>query len=104
MTDTSPSLPRGKPGAQTWDLLVDGVRHGLRLPPHTPRRPRYQCDRTGSAGCLRHVSKALGRRGMLMSGLQLFNATPALDWGSAPIRLITSCRSRTTAPMSTSEA
>ncbi|MEI9995814.1 MAG: cytochrome b/b6 domain-containing protein [Rhizomicrobium sp.] len=81
MTDTSPSLPRGKPGAQTWDLLVDGVRHVLRLPPHTPRRPRYLFYRHGIAVRLLHWINALCMLVMLMSGLQIFNASPALDWG-----------------------
>ncbi len=62
------------------DGVVDRLRAALRLP---PRKPSYQFYRHTIPVRLLHWINAICLFVMLLTGLQIFNAHPALYWGNA---------------------
>ena len=65
------------------EALVDRVRAALRLGPRAPRKPTYLFYRHTVPVRLMHWINALCLAIMLMTGLQIFNAHPALYWGKS---------------------
>ncbi len=64
-----------------WDSLVNRVRAGLGLAPRGARPPRYLVYRHAIPVRALHWINAAVMLVMLMTGLQIFNAHPALYWG-----------------------
>ena len=85
MTDTAEPLTQGtvgdSPGA-TSTGLVDRLRAKVGLAPRGPRNPTYMFYRHTIAVRVLHWMNALFMLVMLLSGLQIFNAHPALYWGN----------------------
>ena len=80
MTDATQPVPQGKIG-ETGDAAIDRVRAVLRLGPRGPRKPTYLFYRHTVPVRLLHWINAICMAVMLMTGLQIFNAHPALYWG-----------------------
>ncbi len=76
MAETSEPLPQGNLG----DGLVDRLRAALRL---KPRKPTYLFYRHSIPVRALHWINAICLAVMLMTGLQIFNAHPALYWGTS---------------------
>jgi thiosulfate reductase cytochrome b subunit len=68
-------------GGTPWERLVNGVRGLVGLEPRAPK-PSYLFYRHTVAVRVLHWVNALCMLVMLMSGLQIFNAHPALYWGN----------------------
>ncbi len=86
MTDASGPVPQGNLGDSLqsgWDALVDRARGLVGLKPRGPRKPTYLFYRHTIAVRALHWINALCLLVMLMSGLQIFNAHPALYWGKS---------------------
>ena len=66
----------------TWDAMVDRVRALAGLGPRGPRKPTYLFYRHTIPVRALHWLNAICMLVMLMSGLQIFNAHPALYWGN----------------------
>jgi len=84
MTDASGPVPQGNLGDSLqagWDALVDRTRGLVGLAPREPRKPSYLFYRHAVPVRALHWINALAMLVMLMSGLQIFNAHPALYWG-----------------------
>jgi len=77
MTDATQPVPQGKIGD---DAPIDRIRAALRLP---PRGPSYLFYRHTIPVRLLHWINAICMLVMLMTGLQIFNAHPALYWGQS---------------------
>lgn len=78
MADTSEPLPQGN--VVEGDGLADRLRATLRL---RPRKPSYAIYRHPIPVRLLHWINAICLLVMLMTGLQIFNAHPALYWGKS---------------------
>src|SRR5450755_1791395 len=78
MTDTSELVTQGNAGGGAAGL-ADRLRAGLGL---SPRKPSYLFYRRTVPVRVLHWMNALCMLVMLMSGLQIFNAHPALYWGN----------------------
>lgn len=72
--------PQGNIGGEA---VIDRVRAALRLPPRKPRPPTYLFYRHAIPVRVLHWINAISMVVMLMTGLQIFNAHPALYWGIA---------------------
>jgi thiosulfate reductase cytochrome b subunit len=86
MTDASGPVPQGNLGDSLqsgWDAFVDRARGLVGLKPRGPRKPTYLFYRHTIAVRALHWINALCLLVMLMSGLQIFNAHPALYWGKS---------------------
>src|SRR5512135_3282819 len=84
MTDASGPVPQGNLGDPTvWDEWVDRARGLVGLKPRGPKKPTYLFYRHAIPVRALHWINALAMLVMLMSGLQIFNAHPALYWGKS---------------------
>jgi thiosulfate reductase cytochrome b subunit len=80
MTDVTQGNVQTEPSR--WDELVDAARERIGLKPRA-RKPRYLFYRHPIPVRLLHWINELCLLVMLMSGLQIFNAHPALYWGNS---------------------
>ena len=78
MTDVTQGNVETEPSG--WDALVDSARERIGL---KPRKPHYLFYRHPLPVRVLHWLNAFILLVMLMSGLQIFNAHPALYWGNA---------------------
>jgi thiosulfate reductase cytochrome b subunit len=85
MTEVSEPVTQGNLGASlrsARDGLIDRVRAAVGLSPLGPRKPTYLFYRHTIPVRALHWLNAIIMLVMLMSGLQIFNAHPALYWGN----------------------
>lgn len=86
MTDASGPMPQGNHGdllRDGWDAIVNRLRALVGLRRSGPRKPTYAFYRHTIPVRVLHWINAVCLLVMLMTGLQIFNAHPALYWGQA---------------------
>jgi thiosulfate reductase cytochrome b subunit len=76
------AVTEGAAALSAWDEWVDRARARVGLKPRGPKKPTYLFYRHTIPVRALHWINALCMLVMLMSGLQIFNAHPALYWGN----------------------
>src|SRR5579871_4946847 len=85
MSDAGEAVTQGNLGEtlqSLWDRLTNRARAAIGLAPRGPRKPTYLFYRHTIPVRALHWLNAIIMLVMLMSGLQIFNAHPALYWGN----------------------